>query len=284
MSEGKTKESKVEAVKRGSRALRGTLREDLADPAADSFDEAGYNLLKFHGTYQGYDRDSATERKQQGLGRLHHFMVRVRIPGGRLTATQYLVLDEIAGAYADGTLRITTRQSIQFHGVVKDGLKATIAGINHALLTTLAACGDVVRTVTTVPAPIRDAVHQRLEADARRLSTHLLPKTGAYHEIWLDGAKVTPDEEPADPLYGARYLPRKFKIGLAIPEDNTIDVLTNDLAIVALFENDTLTGYNFFLGGGHGMTHNKPETYPFLAVPVAFAPVQIGDAWLADGG
>src|SRR5262249_6686058 len=157
-------------------------------------------------------------------------MVRVRIPGGRLTAAQYLALDALADRYADGTLRITTRQSIQFHGVVKAGLKATIAAIDSALLTTLAACGDVVRTGTTVPAPIRDAVHERLEADARALSRHLLPKTGAYHEIWVDGkpwAEGSIGEQESDPLYGERYLPRKFKIGLAIPEDNTIDVLTN---------------------------------------------------------
>ena len=264
--------SKAEAVKQQSRQLRGNLARDLADTAA-AFDNAGYSLLKFHGTYQGYDRDTATERKQRGDDKLWQFMVRVRIPGGRLTAEQYLALDDLADRYANGTLRVTTRQSIQFHGVLKSGLKATIAGINQALLTTLAACGDVVRTVTTVPAPIRDAAHRRLDDDARRLSLHLLPKTGAYHEIWLDGEKVTPDEERVDPLYGERYLPRKFKIGLAIPEDNTIDVLTNDLAIVALFDGargDRLTGYNFLLGGGHGMTHNKPATYPRLATPVAF--------------
>lgn len=260
--------SKAEAVKQQSRQLRGNLARDLADVAAP-FDNSGYSLLKFHGVYQGYDRDSATERKQRGDDKLWQFMVRVRIPGGRLTAEQYVALDSLADRYADGSLRITTRQSIQFHGVVKPGLKQTVAEINGALLTTLAACGDVVRTVTTVPAPIRDPVHQRLENDARRLSAHLLPKTGAYHEIWLDGEKVTREDVP-DPLYGERYLPRKFKVGLAIPEDNTIDVLTNDLAIVALFEGDWLAGYNFLLGGGHGMTHNKPETYPRLATPVAF--------------
>ena len=261
--------SKAEAVKQQSRRLRGNLARDLADTNGP-FDNVGYSLLKFHGIYQGYDRDSATERKQRGDNKLWQFMVRVRIPGGRLTAAQYLALDALADRYANGSLRITTRQSIQFHGVVKPGLKATIAEINQALLTTLAACGDVVRTVTTVPAPLRDPVHRRLDADARRLSTHLLPKTGAYHEIWLDGEKVTPENEPPDPLYGERYLPRKFKVGLAIPEDNTIDVLTNDLAIVALFEGEALAGYNFLLGGGHGMTHNQPETYPRLATPVAF--------------
>jgi len=264
--------SKAEAVKQQSRKLRGHIARDLPDISAP-FDKEGYALLKFHGVYQGYDRDTATELKQRGESKLWQFMVRVRIPGGRLTADQYLGLDEIAERWADGSLRITTRQSIQFHGVVKSGLKAAIAEVNGALLTTLAACGDVVRTVTTVPAPIRDPVHNRLEADARRLSTYLLPQTGAYHEIWVDGEKWQDQAEGAeqpDPLYGERYLPRKFKIGLAIPEDNTIDVLTNDLAIVPLYEGDRLAGYDFLLGGGHGMTHNNPKTYPRLATPVAF--------------
>jgi len=262
--------SKAEAVKQHSRQLRGHIGRDIAD-IANPFDKEGYALLKFHGVYQGYDRDSATELKQRGESKVWQFMVRVRIPGGRLTAEQYLGLDAIAGDHADGTLRITTRQSIQFHGVVKSRLKAAIAAVNHSLLTTLAACGDVVRTVTTVPAPIRDAAHDRLEADARRLSTHLLPQTGAYHEIWVDGEKwQDAAAEPVDPLYGERYLPRKFKIGLAIPEDNTIDVLTNDLAILARWEGGRLVGYDFLLGGGHGMTHNNAKTYPRLATPVAF--------------
>jgi sulfite reductase (ferredoxin) len=274
--------SKPEAIKQQSRQLRGHISRDLRDTGTP-FDKEGYSLLKFHGIYQGYDRDSATERKQRGDDKVWQFMVRVRIPGGRLTAEQYLALDALAGRHADGSLRITTRQSIQFHGVVKPGLKSAIGEINAALLTTLAACGDVVRTVTTTPAPVRDPVHDRLEAETRRLSSHLLPRTRAYHEIWVDGAPWQEDagqenagqedagaaEEP-DPLYGERYLPRKFKIGLAIPEDNTIDVLTNDLAIVALFEGHRLTGYNFLLGGGHGMTHNNPKTYPRLATPVAF--------------
>ena len=264
--------SKAEAVKQQSRHLRGHIARDLPDTSVP-FDKEGYSLLKFHGVYQGYDRDSATERKQRGDDKIWQFMVRVRIPGGRLTAEQYLGLDRIAESWADGSLRITTRQSIQFHGVVKSGLKAAIGAVDGALLTTLAACGDVVRTVTTVPAPIRDPVHDRLETDARRLSTHLLPQTGAYHEIWVDGEKWREEAaaaEPADPLYGERYLPRKFKIGLAIPEDNTIDVLTNDLAIVPIWEGERLLGYDFLLGGGHGMTHNMPKTYPRLATPVAF--------------
>jgi sulfite reductase (ferredoxin) len=269
--------SKAEAVKQQSRQLRGHLARDLAD-IETPFDGEGYSLLKFHGIYQGYDRDSATELKQAGESKHYQFMVRVRIPGGRLKAAQYLALDHIADAYANGTLRVTTRSSIQFHGVVKSGLKAAMGEINAGLMTTLAACGDVVRTVTTVPAPIREAVHDRLEADARLLSREMLPRSGAYQEIWVDGAQWDDDrgsedqgkDEAPDPLYGERYLPRKFKIGMAVPEDNTIDVLTNDLGIVALWEHGEFTGYNFFLGGGHGATHNKPETYPRMASAVCF--------------
>jgi sulfite reductase (ferredoxin) len=259
--------SKVEALKQASQSLRGDLAAGLAD-GLSSFDEDGYNLLKFHGIYQGYDRDSATELKQSGRAKEYRFMVRARLPGGRVTAAQYLALDAIADRFANGSLRITTRQGIQFHGVVKRHLKETVAAMNAALVTTLAACGDVVRNVTTVPAPLRDAVHTRLEADAKRLSQHLLPTTRAYHEIWLDDKQVAGPEE--DALYGTAYLPRKFKIGIAVPWDNSVDVLTNDLAIVALFEGDVLTGYNFALGGGLGMTHNKPNTFPRLATPVAF--------------
>jgi sulfite reductase (ferredoxin) len=268
--------SKAEAVKQQSRQLRGHIARDLPD-TDKPFDNEGYSLLKFHGIYQGYDRDSATERKQRGEDKVWQFMVRVRIPGGRLTAEQYLALDELADRYANGSLRVTTRQSIQFHGVVKAGLRSAIAEINAALLTTLAACGDVVRTVTTTPAPIRDAVHDRLAAEVRLLSNHLLPRTRAYHEIWVDGAPWRAEDaaDEPDPLYGERYLPRKLKIGLAVPEDNTIDVLTNDLAIVALFAGGHLIGYNFLLGGGHGMTHNNPKTYPRLATPVAF--IEPGD-------
>ncbi len=273
--------SKAEAVKEQSRQLRGHIARDLGAEATH-FDEEGRALLKFHGVYQGYDRDSATLRKQRGEDKLWQFMVRVRIPGGRLTAAQYLALDALAGGCGNGSLRITTRQSIQFHGVSKAALKPTIGAINGELLTTLGACGDVVRTVTTVPAPVRDAVHCRLEDDARRLSVHLLPSTRAYHEIWVEGRpwdEKTEAEETPDALYGDRYLPRKFKIGLAVPEDNTIDVLTNDLAIVALFEGERLLGYNILLGGGHGMTQNDAKTFPRLATPVAFvAPGDLFDA------
>ena len=267
MSGGKP--SKVEHVKRASSHLRGTIRQELDRPSTH-FSEEDYQLLKFHGTYQQHDRDTATRRKQQGLEKEHQFMVRVRIPGGRLTAAQYLDLDDLAGKYANGTLRITTRQGSQLHGVLKGKLERTIAEINATLLTTLGACGDVVRNLMAPPAPILDGVHQRLAADARRLSERLLPRTRAYHEIWLDGERMPADAAEEEPLYGDTYLPRKFKIALCTPDDNSVDVLANDVGIIALFEGDELVGYNLALGGGLGMTHNKPETYPRLATLTAF--------------
>jgi sulfite reductase (ferredoxin) len=260
---------KVETVKAESRALRGTIGPTLAGDASH-FANGDEQLLKFHGLYQGYDRDSATELKQKGQEKAHQFMVRAKIPAGQLTASQYLALDDIAERHGGGNLRITTRQGIQFHGLIKGDLKPTIAAINEALLTTLAACGDVVRNVTATPAPIADAVHRTLQAEAKRLSDALAPKTRAYHEIWIDGEATGEDE--SDPLYGNTYLPRKFKIGLGAPEDNSIDVLTNDLGLIALFEGETLAGYNVAVGGGLGMTHNKPKTYPRLATPVVFVP------------
>lgn len=259
--------SEVEHVKQESRLLRGTIAETLAADGPQ-FGGGDAQLLKVHGTYQQYDRDGATARKQSGLGREHQFMVRVKIPGGRLTAAQYLALDALADRFGNGTLRITTRQGIQFHGVLKGELKPTIAAINQALLTTLAACGDVVRNVMSTPAPIRDAVHRRLEADARMLSERLAPRSNAYHEIWLDGEPLAGPE--AEPLYGATYLPRKLKIAIGTPQDNSVDVLTNDLGIIALFDHDRLAGYNLAVGGGLGITHNKPRTYPRLASPVVF--------------
>lgn len=272
MAQERTKLSAVEAIKAESRGLRGSLAAELADTAAP-FTEEAYQLLKFHGSYQGFDRDTATARKQQGLSKEYQLMVRAKIPGGRLTTAQYLALDALADPYADGSLRITTRQGIQFHGIVKGDLKATVRGINDALLTTLGACGDVVRNVVTHPAPIADAAHRRLEADAKAVSARFGWKSRAYHEIWLDGEPLPLDQDGAeeeDAVYGRTYLPRKFKIGLATPADNSIDVLTNDLAVIALFDGDQLQGYNLALGGGLGQTHNRADTFPRLATPIAF--------------
>ena len=259
-----TKRSGVELLKESSRGLRGELGLELAEGGTQVSEDA-YNLLKFHGTYEQYDRDTATELKQLGEEKAYSFMVRVRMPGGRLTAAQYLVLDRLSDTYGNATLRITTRQGIQFHGVLKADLKPAIAAINNTLLTTQAACGDVVRNVVTTPAPVRDAMHARLEADARMLSEKLLPKSRAYHQIFLD----EPDREDAgteaEPLYGPTFLPRKFKIAIATPQDNTPDVMANDLGVLAIFEGQALVGYNIAIGGGLGMTHNRKDTYPRLA-------------------
>ena len=259
-----TKRAAVEALKESSRRLRGTIGDELAAGGREVSDGAN-SLLKFHGSYEQYDRDTATALKKQGQDKEYSFMVRVRMPGGRLTAAQYLTLDALADRYGNATLRLTTRQTIQFHGILKGNLKPAVAAIDAALLTTQGACGDVVRNVTTSPAPRRDAPHARLEADARLLSADLLPQTRAYHEIFLDEAATAAAGYEDEPLYGPTYLPRKFKIGLALPEDNTIDVLSNDLGLIAIWEGGALRGYNVAIGGGMGMTHNRPDTYPRLA-------------------
>ena len=270
--------SHVEHVKADSDKLRGTIKTDL-DDAQTPFSEDMYNLLKFHGVYQGYNRDTATERKKLKLDKEYEMMIRVRIPGGRMNRAQYLHFDALADQYGGGKLRFTTRQAIQYHNILKGDLHATIAGINESLFTTEAACGDVVRNVTTIAAPIHDAIHQRLFQDADLLSAALLPRSNAYAEIWLDNEKFADIHNPSvnksggevEDLYGTTYLPRKFKIGITVPQDNSVDVLTNDLAIVALFDDhQNLLGYNIHVGGGLGITHNKAETYPRLATPICF--------------
>lgn len=259
--------SAAEGIKLASAGLRGTIAEELA--AADApggLSEASYTLLKFHGTYEQFDRDTATPRKQAGLDKEWQFMVRVRAPAGRLTAAQWLALDALADRDADGTMRLTTRQGMQFHTVQRGDLKRCIAGIENALLTTMAACGDVARNITTSPAPRRNALHARLEREAFNLSAALLPRTRAHHEIFLDGEAVGDREEP---LYGPTYLPRKFKTSLAHPSDNTPDILSNDLGFIAQTDAaGEVTGWIVTIGGGMGMTHNKPATYPRLADPI----------------
>jgi sulfite reductase (ferredoxin) len=262
-----SKLSAVETLKSESRRLRGTLARELAEGGIEVSEDA-YQLLKFHGSYEQFDRDTATERKQHGQDKEYQFMLRCRMPGGHMTAAQYLYFDQLADRRANGSLRITTRQGIQFHGILKGDLKPAIAEINHTLLTTMSACGDVVRNIMASPTPRRDARQARIEADARLLSEHLKPKSRAYYEIFLDEAPGETEED--EPLYGPTYLPRKFKIGITHADDNTIDVLTNDLGIVAIFEGDRLQGYNIAIGGGLGMTHNNARTYPRLATPIAF--------------
>jgi sulfite reductase (ferredoxin) len=277
------KRSGVETVKENSRALRGTISLELLKDT-DHFSEADKNLLKFHGTYQQEDRDARKTRGKTGVGKHHMFMVRCKIPGGRLTAAQYLAVDALAGAHANGTLRFTSRQGIQLHGVLKRDLKETIAGINRCLLTTLGACGDVERNVMACPAPQADGVHAQLQETAARLAAHFAPRTRAYHEIWINGQPLTPTLSPGgrgqgeggepdpEPLYGKAYLPRKFKTGLALPEDNCIDVYGQDLGLLAVVENGAIAGYNVLVGGSMGMTHGNANTFPMLARPICFVP------------
>jgi sulfite reductase (ferredoxin) len=262
------KSSAVEGIKESSRHLRGAIALELLQDT-DHFTDASKNLLKFHGTYQQEDRDARKRRGKEGVGKHHLFMVRCRIPGGRLTAAQYLAVDDLAGAYANGTLRFTSRQGIQLHGVLKSHLHETIAGINASLLTTLGACGDVSRNVMACPAPHHDAVHAQLQETAARLAAHLAPRTKAYHEIWLNGEPVVESEE-AEPIYGKAYLPRKFKAGLALPEDNCVDLHSQDLGLLAVVAGGAVVGYNVLVGGGMGMTHGNAHTFPHLARPVGF--------------
>lgn len=268
------KRSGVEIVKENSQFLRGTLAETLAGDA-DHFSDGDKNLLKFHGSYQQEDRDARKNRTQTGVRKHYMFMVRCKMPGGKLTADQYLAMDEIAEKHANGTLRFTSRQGIQLHGVLKGDLKPTIAGINECLLTTLGACGDVERNVMACPAPDRhSSVRAHLQSAADLLASHLAPRTRAYHEIWLNGEKIEANgkapspSEDVEPLYGKLYLPRKFKTGLALPEDNCIDVYAQDLGFLAETQNGQVVGYDVLVGGGMGMTHGNENTFPFLARPI----------------
>jgi sulfite reductase (ferredoxin) len=266
------KRSAVEGMKENSRQLRGTVALTLLSDA-DHFTDADKNLIKFHGSYQQEDRDARKARRKDGVGKHYMFMVRCKIPGGRVTADQYLAVDRLAGEHANGTIRLTSRQGIQLHGVLMSDLRATIKAINDCLLTTLGACGDVERNVMAPPAPLANPVYRELQETAARLAEHLAPRTRAYHEIWLNGARVDGNEEIVDePLYGKVYLPRKFKTGLALPEDNSIDVYAQDLGLLALVEGARVQGYNVLVGGGMGMTHGNDKTFPYVARPICYVP------------
>lgn len=252
----------VERIKAGSRRLRGTLLESLADPLTGALAEDDTQLSKFHGFYQQDDRDLRSERKRQRLEPAYSFMIRARVPAGVCSAEQWLTFDRLARRHGNGTIRLTTRQAIQLHGVIKRDLKPTIAAINASLLDTLAACGDVNRNVMASPLITLSAVQALVQADACRLSAHLTPGTRAYHEIWLDGEKLAnPD---AEPIYGDTYLPRKFKTAFVVPPQNDVDVFAQDLGFIAIVEGGQLLGYNVTVGGGMGMSHSEPGTYPRL--------------------
>lgn len=260
--------SEMERIKAASRLLRGTIAEGLADPITGAISDDDNKLLKFHGSYQQDDRDLRDERRRQKLEPAYAFMIRARLPGGVVTPAQWLAFDRIATEHANGTLRITTRQTFQWHGVIKRRLKPTLRAIHDALATTIAACGDVVRTVVSSANPEVSETHALAYAWAAKLSEHLEPQTRAYHEIWLDGEKVAGDEH--EPLYGPTYLPRKFKIGLATPPLNDIDVFAQDLGLIAIIEGGQLRGFNVAIGGGMGASHGDPTTYPRLASVIGF--------------
>ncbi|GLV58990.1 sulfite reductase subunit beta [Dictyobacter sp. S3.2.2.5] len=263
--------SKVEHIKVESNYLRGQIVEELAQDTP-RFTEDQVQLIKFHGMYQQEDRDARQARKAAGAEKAYQFMIRSRIPGGALTADQYLVQDDLSERYGNHTMRITTRQSFQLHGILKGNIHSTINEINKSLLSTLAACGDVNRNVMACPAPVSSRAQAQIQEMAHKLAMHLAPKSSAYHEIWLDGEKVASSEEPeetVEPMYGTTYLPRKFKVGVLYPGDNCIDAFTQDIAFIARVEDEQLIGFTAVIGGGMGATHGKKETFPRLGNPLA---------------
>jgi sulfite reductase (NADPH) hemoprotein beta-component len=264
--------SPVERIKQSSDALRGTLTEGLKDEITGAIAEDDQSLVKFHGMYQQDDRDRRDERAEKKLERLYSFMIRLRIPGGLLTPQQWIAAHHIAGRYSTGTIKITTRQTIQLHGVLRSDIQPTLQTFNEVRLDSIAACGDVNRNVTCTANPLQSPLHEQVHAYAAKLSSLLLPKSKAYYEIWLDQEKLTDKKEEEDPLYQDRYLPRKFKIGIAIPPNNDVDVLTNDLGLIAIIDNNELKGFNLAIGGGLGTTHGNAETYPRLASVIGFVP------------
>lgn len=273
------KRSRNEIIKENSRLLRGTIAEGLADAATGAISEDDAQLTKFHGTYLQDDRDLRPERAKKKLEKAYSFMIRLRLPAGLATPKQWLALDAIAGTYANHTLRLTTRQTFQFHGVIKSNMRRTMQAINAALLDTIAACGDVNRNVMAASNPFLSKAHAAAHDLAVAISEHLLPKTGAYHEIWLDGEEVDADGRPVrktaakeekEPIYGAHYLPRKFKTVIAVPPSNDVDIFAHDLGYIAIVEKGKIVGYNVTVGGGMGMTHGEPDTFPRTADVLGF--------------
>ena len=265
-TETEPKLARNEYLKEASRFLRGTLAEGLLDEVTGDIAEDDHQLVKFHGMYVQDDRDLRPERAKKKLEKAFSFMIRLRVAGGVLTPAQWLKLDEIATTYANGTLRATTRQTFQYHGVIKHNLKRVMKEIDGALLDTIAACGDVNRNVLASTNPHQSGVHAAAYDLARAISDHLLPRTNAWREIWLDGEKVAGGEVEEEPILGKTYLPRKFKTVVAVPPSNEVDIFAHDLGFIAILdETGALAGWNVTVGGGMGMTHGEPETYPRTA-------------------
>ncbi len=268
-SDSSPKPSKVEDIKVSSDYLRGTILEGLADASTGAIAPDDTQLSKFHGIYQQDDRDLRKQRILEKSEKAFIFMCRVAAPGGVVTPEQWIAMDRIADDAADSTLKITTRQAFQLHGILKGNLKRAIREINESLLTTLSACGDVNRNVMAAANPHESSLHEQAWEVAKSISSHLKPRTRAYHEIWLDGEKVAGHEDE-EPIYGETYLPRKFKIAVAVPPRNDVDVFSNDLGFVAIEEEGELVGFNVAVGGGLGMTHGKTATYPRLGEVIGF--------------
>lgn len=262
--------TEVERIKQESRHLRGSLAESLDNPLTGALAADDTQLSKFHGIYQQDDRDIRSERKRQRLEPAYSFMIRARVPAGLLTTEQWLNIDRIANAYANRSIRITTRQALQLHGVIKRDLKRTVAAINQQMMDTIAACGDVNRNVMAPSLPILSAIHCEVQQHAAALSAHLTPATRAYHEIWLDGKKLATPQPEIEPIYGDTYLPRKFKSAFVVPPQNDVDVFAQDLGFIAIVEQGELVGYNVTVGGGMGMSHGEAETYPRLGDVLGF--------------
>jgi sulfite reductase (NADPH) hemoprotein beta-component len=270
-SQSPEKLHKNESIKSASEFLRGTILEGLSDSLTGSMSADDQQLTKFHGIYQQDNRDHRAERRRKKLDKAYTFMARICLPGGTCTSEQWIAIDDLADYCEFNTLKITTRQALQLHGILKSNLKNTIKTVNDALLTTLAACGDVNRNVMCNPNPPKSEIYNDVQSLAEAVDTHLKPRTSAYAEIWLDGEKiVSHGGSDAEPLYGETYLPRKFKIAFAIPPHNDVDVFAHCLGFIAIIEGDKLLGFNVTVGGGMGMTHGNEETFPRLADVIAF--------------
>lgn len=257
-----------EIIKAESRFLRGTLRESIVDPVTGALSPDDAQISKFHGFYEQDDRDLRLVRQERFLEPFYSFMLRARLPGGICTPHQWLVIDALGRELGNGSIRLTTRQTFQFHGILKRQLKPLIQRINQAMIDSIGGCGDVNRNVLCNPNPERSGLHAEVHRWAKRISEHLLPKTRAYHEIWLDGEPVAGGE--SEPIYGETYLPRKFKTAVAIPPHNDVDVYTNDLGFVAIAQEEQLEGFNVLAGGGMGVTHDDTTTFPRLADELGF--------------
>ena len=265
-----TDPSPNEAIKANSRFLRGTIADGLTRVETGALSDDDQQLTKFHGIYVQDDRDLRAERGRKKMEKAFIFMARMRVPGGVLTPAQWLSAEKIARERGNGTLRLTTRQTIQFHGIIKSNLRLAIQGLNDAMLDTIAACGDVNRNVIARVNPWQSRSHAEVYGLADAIGTHLLPKSRAWHEIWIDGEQLPGAEEEDEPIYGRTYMPRKFKIAVALPPNNDVDVFAHDLGFIAIEEGGAIVGYNVVVGGGMGMTHGEPDTFPRTGDVVGF--------------